>query len=131
MSVSALVCLAPGSEETEAVTMMVVNMWFPNPSILENNHGFGYLIPTSTPNNEECMVGVLFDTDLQCKPDPIPGTKLTAMLGGHYWDNWKNLPTKEMAEAMAKEAVYRHLNIDPSEPVFTTAKLCRDCIPSS
>ncbi|KAI1090730.1 hypothetical protein F5B19DRAFT_484373 [Rostrohypoxylon terebratum] len=121
-------CL-PSLEETKAVTMMVVNMWFPNPCILENNHGFGYLIPTSTPNNRECLLGVLFDSDLQSQPDPIPGTKLTAMLGGHYWDGWKSLPSEEMAEAMAKEAVYRHLNIDPSEPVFTTAKLCRDCIP--
>ncbi|KAI0898654.1 Protoporphyrinogen oxidase [Annulohypoxylon nitens] len=121
-------CL-PSLEETQAVTMMVVNMWFPNPSILEDNHGFGYLIPTSTPDNDECLLGVLFDSDLQCQPDPIPGTKLTAMLGGHYWDGWTALPSEEMAEAMAKEAVYRHLNIDPSEPVFTTAKLCRDCIP--
>ncbi|KAI1213776.1 Protoporphyrinogen oxidase [Annulohypoxylon truncatum] len=121
-------CL-PSLEETQAVTIMVVNMWFPNPYILANNHGFGYLIPSSTPNNDECLLGVLFDSDAQLAPDPIPGTKLTVMMGGHYWDGWKHLPTEEMAEAMAKEAVFRHLNIDPSEPVFTSARLCRDCLP--
>ncbi|KAI1461754.1 Protoporphyrinogen oxidase [Annulohypoxylon moriforme] len=116
-------------EDTHAVTIMVVNLWFPNPHILYYNHGFGYLIPSSTPNNEECLLGVLFDSDLQLQPDSIPGTKVTAMLGGHYWDGWATLPTKEMAEEMAKAAVRRHLNLDPTEPVFASAKLCRDCLP--
>ncbi|KAI0890730.1 Protoporphyrinogen oxidase [Annulohypoxylon maeteangense] len=116
-------------EDAPAVSMMVVNMWFPNPDILANNHGFGYLVPSTTPDNDECLLGVLFDSDIQTVPDPIPGTKVTAMLGGHHWDGWEQLPSAEMGAAMAKDAVRRHLNLDPAEPVFASAKLCRDCMP--
>ncbi|KAI2464482.1 hypothetical protein F4781DRAFT_425531 [Annulohypoxylon bovei var. microspora] len=119
----------PSLAATHAVTIMVVNLWFPNPDLLARNRGFGYLVPASTPGNDECLLGVLFDSDLQLSPDDLPGTKLTAMLGGHHWDGWPHLPTKEMAEAMALAAVRRHLGIDAREPAFASAKLCRDCLP--
>lgn len=107
---------------------MVVNLWFPNPRLLDGNHGFGYLVPQSTPGNDECVLGVLFDSDLQSR-DERPGTKLTVMLGGHYWDGWDRYPSEDMAKEMALQAVQRHLRISPDEKVIASAHLCRDCLP--
>ncbi|KAI0200289.1 hypothetical protein F4808DRAFT_450917 [Astrocystis sublimbata] len=82
----------PSLAETHAVTIMVVNLWYPNPDLLGEG-GFGYLIPSTTPDNEEGALG-------------MPGTKLTVMLG------------EEMGIAMAKELVRRQLGISDSERHF-------------
>ncbi|OTB02335.1 hypothetical protein M426DRAFT_24813 [Hypoxylon sp. CI-4A] len=120
--------LLPALADTHAVSIMVVNLFFPNPDLLAGNHGFGYLVPTATPGNDEAVLGVLFDSDLQTR-DEIPGTKLTVMLGGHHWDGWAHLPSEEMGKEMALQAVQRHLRIPASEKVFGSARLCRDCLP--
>jgi protoporphyrinogen/coproporphyrinogen III oxidase len=114
---------------------MVVNLWYPGQDFLAANHGFGYLIPTSTPNNEECALGVLFDSDItpqktQHGEDAQPrGTQLTVMLGGHYWDNWAFLPDEQAGIEMAKAVVAKHLGIPPTSEVIVSARLCRDAIP--
>ncbi|KAI1488818.1 hypothetical protein F5X96DRAFT_680192 [Biscogniauxia mediterranea] len=118
----------PSLAETHAVTMMVVNLWYTNSTLLDSNHGLGYLVPTTTPDNDECILGVLFDSDFQPRDEP-PGTKLTVMLGGHYWDDWEHLPTEEMGIQMAIQGVKKHLGISDKEKVHASARLCRDCIP--
>ncbi|XXG94103.1 oxygen-dependent protoporphyrinogen oxidase [Hypoxylon texense] len=120
----------PSLAATSAVTIMVVNLWFPNPTLLARSPGFGYLVPTTAPDNEECVLGVLFDSDLAPPRAGEPdGTKLTVMLGGHHWDGWSALPTAAMAEEMAVQAVRRHLGIPADEPFFADAALCPDCLP--
>ncbi|KAI3342752.1 hypothetical protein F4824DRAFT_485643 [Ustulina deusta] len=118
----------PSLAETHAVTIMVVNLWYPNPNLLAEG-GFGYLIPSSTPDNDEGALGVLFDSDLRTGDSEMPGTKLTVMLGGHHWDGWKHFPSEEMAIVMAKEVVRRQLGISDNEKVVAGARLCRDCLP--
>ncbi|KAI2628978.1 hypothetical protein GGS21DRAFT_540436 [Xylaria nigripes] len=121
----------PALEETQAVTMMVVNLWYPKTDLLSVG-GFGYLIPSSTPGNDECVLGVLFDSDLRTGKEDgseMPGTKLTVMLGGHYWDGRKHLPSEEKGIAMAKAVVARHLGISETEKVVARAQLCRECLP--
>ncbi|KAF2973036.1 hypothetical protein GQX73_g566 [Xylaria multiplex] len=118
----------PSLAETHAVTIMVVNLWYPNANLLSEG-GFGYLIPSSTPDNDEGALGVLFDSDLQTGGDEMPGTKLTVMLGGHYWDGWKHFPSEELGIAMAKNVVRRQLGISENEKVVAGARLCRDCLP--
>ncbi|KAI1756558.1 hypothetical protein F4782DRAFT_537665 [Xylaria castorea] len=118
----------PSLAETHAVTIMVVNLWYPDPNLLAEG-GFGYLIPSSTPDNHENALGVLFDSDLRTGDSEMPGTKLTVMLGGHHWDGWEHFPSKEMGIAMAKEVVRRHLGINDTEKVVAGARLCRDCLP--
>ncbi|RYC65637.1 hypothetical protein CHU98_g568 [Xylaria longipes] len=118
----------PSLAETHAVTIMVVNLWYPNPNLLAEG-GFGYLIPSSTPDNHEGALGVLFDSDLRTGDSEMPGTKLTVMLGGHHWDGWEHFPSEEMGIAMAKEVVRRQLGISESEKVVAGAHLCRDCLP--
>ncbi|KIW94819.1 protoporphyrinogen oxidase [Cladophialophora bantiana CBS 173.52] len=62
--------------------------------------------------------------------DTAPGTKLTVMLGGHWWSEWapSDLPSEEQAIEMAQTLLRRHLNIQES-PEVAKARLNRDCIP--
>ncbi|KAK8027840.1 protoporphyrinogen oxidase [Apiospora marii] len=121
----------PSLSEVPAVTIMVVNMWYPNEDLLAANPGFGYLIPqgVSEEQNPERALGVLFDSDIQTRKEQA-GTKLTVMMGGHQWDKWSFLPDEKLAVEMAKNVVHRHLGISPDEKgLVATARLCRDCLP--
>ncbi|RMZ83278.1 hypothetical protein DV738_g1396, partial [Chaetothyriales sp. CBS 135597] len=62
--------------------------------------------------------------------DTAEGTKLTVMLGGHWWDTWadSDLPTEAEGIAMAKSLLARHLHIS-DEPEVAKARLQRNCIP--
>lgn len=123
-------CL-PSLAAIPSVTIMVVNLWFPDAHLLDDNPGFGYLVPQSTPveQNPERLLGVLFDSDVQTREE-VPGTKLTVMLGGHYWSDWHFLPSEESGIALARSVLQRHLGIPAdAEGVIASARLCRDCLP--
>ncbi len=138
----------PTLASSTAVTIMLVNIWYPTPQANFPHNGFGYLLPQALDysQNPEFVLGVIFDSDrefpLPTPENPVPqnhgadsvqGTKLTVMLGGHYWDGLPDeyLPTPEAAIQMAKDAVARHLDLpdDVTRHAHATAKLCRDCIP--
>jgi oxygen-dependent protoporphyrinogen oxidase len=108
---------------------MVVNLYFEDPHVLPER-GFGYLIPRSVPyeQNPECALGVVFDSDSVQGQDTAPGTKVTVMLGGHWWDGFDAYPDEEEGAAMAKAVLKRHLKID-EEPALVRATLQRECIP--
>lgn len=108
---------------------MVVNLYFRHPALLPEN-GFGYLIPRSVAHeqNPEMALGVVFDSDASIGQDSVPGTKLTVMLGGHWWDNFTSYPDEEEGAAMAKAVLKRHLKID-IEPDYVHVGLQRECIP--
>jgi oxygen-dependent protoporphyrinogen oxidase len=120
------------------VTVMTVNLFYPTKDLLPVQ-GFGYLIPQSVPfeQNPERALGVIFDSDVFPGPDSgpsgpsqdtVPGTKLTVMLGGHYWNDWLAYPSQEEGVAMARSVLERHLGIKAS-PVATQATLNHRCIP--
>ncbi|KAI9722817.1 MAG: oxygen-dependent protoporphyrinogen oxidase [Chrysothrix sp. TS-e1954] len=136
---------------THAVTVAVVNLYFRTPELLKRCkpprtaarnlvtgggiQGFGYLIPQTVPlsQNPERALGVIFDSDIT--PDlysTVPakqlGTRLTVMLGGHYWDDWASYPTEEEAIALARQVLERHLGIDEA-PTAAVATLQPKCIP--
>lgn len=138
----------PTLASSTAVTIMLVNIWYPVPQANSPHNGFGYLLPQalSHDQNPECVLGVIFDSDREfplpswSHPDPVnrgadsvQGTKLTVMLGGHYWDDLPEsyLPSEAEAIEMAKRAVARHLGLAPelTAQAHASAKLCRDCIP--
>lgn len=108
---------------------MVVNLFFTNPDVLPV-HGFGYLIPRSVPfeQNPECALGVVFDSDAVDDQDSAPGTKVTVMIGGHWWDGNDTYPTEAQGVEMAKSILKRHLGIT-EEPAKVLASLQKDCIP--
>lgn len=112
-----------------AVTVMVVNLYYSDPNILPER-GFGYLIPRSIPfeQNPECALGVVFDSDAVQGQDTVPGTKVTVMLGGHWWDGFSSYPDEDEGAAMAKTVLRRHLKIDV-EPDAVNVGLQKDCIP--
>jgi oxygen-dependent protoporphyrinogen oxidase len=108
---------------------MVVNLYYTTSNALPV-HGFGYLIPRSIPfeQNPEYALGVVFDSDASIGQDTAPGTKVTVMLGGHWWDGFDSYPDEEEAAAMAKSVLRRHLNIQ-EEPAYVHAGLQKECIP--
>ncbi|KAF1919270.1 hypothetical protein BDU57DRAFT_440344 [Ampelomyces quisqualis] len=114
---------------TPYVTVQTVNLYYSTPN-LHPYQGFGYLIPQSVPfeQNPERALGVIFDSSATSGQDSVDGTKLTVMLGGHWWDGWANYPDEEEALDMAKSVLARHLNIS-AEPTASHVHLSRDCIP--
>ena len=108
---------------------MVVNLFYSNPGILPVR-GFGYLLPRSIPfdQNPERALGVIFDTDASIGQDDVKGTKVTVMLGGHWWDNFKSYPEEDEGAGMAKAVIKRHLGIE-EDPRAIRVSLQHDCIP--
>lgn len=108
---------------------MVVNLFYANPSLLPAQ-GFGYLIPRSIPltQNPEMALGVIFDSDAAVGLDSMVGTKVTVILGGHWWDGYEHYPSEEEGIDMARAVIKRHLKVG-DEPVLSKAGLQRDCIP--
>lgn len=128
-------------KQNYAVTAMVVNLYYPNPSLLPVEDGFGYLIPRSIPyaQNPECGLGVIFasSSSVGKGPDPsspivhqdsAPGTKLTIMLGGHYWDGFEEYPDHDTAVKLARDMLKRHMNITDT-PTVARTRLQKDAIP--
>lgn len=120
--------LAP-LRKTSAVTVMVVNLFYSNPSVLPV-HGFGYLLPRSVPidQNPERALGVVFDSDASIGQDEVLGSKVTVMLGGHWWDDFDTYPDETEGADMAKRVLKRHLGIS-DEPKVARVSLQKDCIP--
>ncbi|CAI7601567.1 unnamed protein product [Penicillium pancosmium] len=136
-----------------ATTVMVINLYYSNPNLLSIN-GFGYLIPRSTPasENPECGLGVIFATESssgeelgECEEfgdgswkirkqpvsqDTAKGTKLTVMMGGHYWDHFRpgDYPDHETAVSMACKMLERHLGVT-EKPTIARSRLQQDAIP--
>ena len=115
--------------QTRSVTVMVINLFFTNPSLL-SIHGFGYLLPRSVPleQNPELALGVIFDSDATVGQDAVPGTKVTVMFGGHWWDDWDEYPDEEQGARMARDILKRHLRIE-EQPKVVRVSLQKDCIP--
>ena len=108
---------------------MVVNLFFSNPSILPV-HGFGYLLPRSIPfeQNPERALGIVFDSDASLGQDDASGTKVTVMLGGHWWDDFEVYPDEDEGASMAKAILKRHLGVD-EEPRAVRVSIQSNCIP--
>ena len=115
-----------------AVTVAVVNLYYENPNLLPVN-GFGYLIPRGIPidQNPELALGVIFGSATSQGQDTASGTKLTVILGGHYWDGWSlseiHLNYHEMVDK-ATSLLKRHLGIT-ERPRLTNIKYQRQAIP--
>ncbi|KAI5303765.1 oxygen-dependent protoporphyrinogen oxidase [Ascosphaera pollenicola] len=131
--------LTPSSVEdafknlNDTVNVMVVNLYYKSRKLAPP--GFGYLIPNSTPSdqNPERALGVIFPPPEEAgQDDSAQGTKIGVMMGGHWWDDWKtsDLPTEEQAVGMAKDLLRRHLGIK-EEPMVAKARLQRNCIPQT
>lgn len=108
---------------------MVVNLYFSQSNLL-SVRGFGYLIPRTVPfeQNPELALGVVFDSDVSVGQDTVPGTKVTVMLGGHWWNDWDVYPDEEEGGRMARAVLERHLGIT-EEPQVVRVALQKNCIP--
>lgn len=108
---------------------MTVNLYYDNPNLLPVD-GFGYLIPQSVPfeQNPERALGVIFDSCAIKGQDTAPGTKLTVMMGGHWWNGFEGFPDEAEGLDMARAVVERHLGIKDT-PIAHFVNLSKDCIP--
>ncbi|KAH8177585.1 flavin containing amine oxidoreductase domain-containing protein [Sarocladium implicatum] len=127
--------LAPGKlpclERFESVSIMAVNLWFPEPNL--KPPGFGYLIPRSVKEdlNPHHALGVFFDSDIENNhPEEPEGTKLFVLMGGHHYNKpGVKIPTPDEAIIQARQLLERHLGIPMSLPCHAEANFSRDCIP--
>ncbi|GES63510.1 protoporphyrinogen oxidase [Aspergillus terreus] len=114
-----------------SVSVNVVNLWYDNPDLLPMA-GFGYLIPQSIPfeQNPERALGVIFGSDSSPGQDTVPGTKLTVMMGGHWWDGWTEAdrPDEKASIDMACSVLNRHLGITET-PKLVACTRAQDAIP--
>ena len=110
------------------VTVGVVNLAFPNHVTLPVQ-GFGYLIPKSE-NDNESILGTIFDSDAMPFQSNIPMTRLTVMMGGHRFESLfgdTNVSKTEILN-VALDSVKRHLNIN-FDPVDSMVNIHQNCIP--
>jgi oxygen-dependent protoporphyrinogen oxidase len=118
-------------EHNYAVTVAVVTLLYANPNLLPVK-GFGYLIPRSVPyeQNPEMALGVIFGSETSRGQDTVDCTKLTVMLGGHYWDGWKreDYPDPETSIQMCRNLLERHLGIT-DQPFQVSMALAQNAIP--
>lgn len=125
--------------DVKSATVMTVNMYYREPDL--HPPGFGYLIPRATPfeANPEMALGVIFDNCYSSAPGDqggVPtqdtvsarGTKVTVMLGGHYWDGLSTFPDEVEGLRMARSLLRRHLGIRQRE-VESQVALATSCIP--
>lgn len=120
---------------------MTVNLWYPIDDLVPK--GIGYLIPASTPfeENPERALGVFFDSAAgigepywrpaeEYVPRREGGTKLFVLMGGHLYDRaGVKPPTQEEAIEQAKMLLERQLEIPRNTPVHASANLARNCLP--
>ncbi|KAK7203550.1 hypothetical protein BZA70DRAFT_296892 [Myxozyma melibiosi] len=128
-----------------SVSVNVVNLFFSKPRLLPVT-GFGYLLPRAIPrsDNPERALGVVFDSDTVSKDagegkipgslqDSVDGTKVTVMLGGHWWDTTKEEGTpavKDAEEAItnARTLIARQMGVT-EEPALAQSTFQESCIP--
>jgi protoporphyrinogen oxidase len=118
-------------QEFESVSIMAVNLWFPQPNL--KPPGFGYLIPRSVSEerNPHHALGVFFDSDIgNNHPDEPEGTKLFVLMGGHHYEKpGVSVPTPDEAVQQARELLEQHLGIPQSLPCHAEARFSHNCIP--
>ncbi|KAF1957964.1 Protoporphyrinogen oxidase [Byssothecium circinans] len=112
------------------VPMMTVCFVYSTPNLNRPHRGFGYLLSSSlSPSqNPENALGVVFDSDAIPNQDTFTGTKISVILGGHFWASRPFLPSKEDGVAMAKALLKRQLGIE-EEPVAVVVGLERQALP--
>ncbi|KAK2030696.1 protoporphyrinogen oxidase [Colletotrichum zoysiae] len=120
----------PSLAKSPNVSIMAVNLWYPQPGLNASHPGVGYLVPRAVDSNPEGLLGVFFDSDVVPRaPSEPEGTKFFVLMGGHYWDQYASYPTEEEGIDMAKSVLERHLGIPKTQPAFAMARLAKDCIP--
>ncbi|PKS06364.1 hypothetical protein jhhlp_007112 [Lomentospora prolificans] len=112
---------------TEAVTICTVSFFFPQADLTASLGAFGYLVPLTSPNPEQ-MLGMFFDSDTYgLHADEKRGTKVTILLGGHFWSDLPEPPSEAECIRRARAVLARHVGV-AQEPELTHANLAKGCI---
>ncbi|KAI5815914.1 hypothetical protein BZA77DRAFT_388060 [Pyronema omphalodes] len=112
--------------DVEATNVVVVNLFYKTPNLVPK--GFGYLLPKSVPEeaNPHRALGVIFDSLAEGES----GTKLTVMMGGHWWSHIhpSKYPNDIELTLMARDTLRMHLGIHEI-PVASYCAVNKNCIP--
>lgn len=110
--------LSPLLGQLQHASIWLMNVYIPGKNVLRHR-GFGYLVPRGG-HNPERLLGVIFDSEVERWMEPVDGrkqsaekepyTKLTVMMGGHYFKD--GVPLDPVNLAAAKAALAAHLGID-------------------
>ena len=140
----------PSLSGSYATTVQVVSLYYSDPHLIPYT-GFGYLIPQAVPfeQNPERALGVIFDSSYGGTPpstspdlhvsqtsaqtpslaqDTVSGTKLSVMLGGHWWDDYSYYPSEQEGLELAMSVLHRHLGVTVAPTAYNVA-LQKNCIP--
>ncbi|KAJ0402128.1 hypothetical protein P43SY_000443 [Pythium insidiosum] len=105
------------------VSMGTVHLGY-HDAVLKSD-GFGYLVPSC---EKERVLGVVYDSNaFPSQNVTTPQTRLSVMCGGAHFPAIEHITTSEL-EALARDAVQRHLHIDAA-PDFVRSVVLRNCIP--
>jgi len=140
----------PELTHNPSVTVAVVNLVYASEQARLASPGFGYLIPRSEDSavRHQGLLGVVFDSCAIPSQDQGPSRdqtlKLTAMIGGHMFENvvahQKDLTEGTAADGphpqdlesffkkTAVDSVKKHLKID-ADPEMVKGHIHRECIP--
>lgn len=135
--------LSSNPSSTVGVVNVTLPSWLVGARRLLTIEGFGYLIPSATPNPSG-ILGVVFDSDslpiqdASAKPGEGTPTKFSVMIGGPHWrsllSRGARLPSEEELISAAHEALAAHLSIPSSllshPDTYTRASLQHACIPT-
>ncbi|KAF9431420.1 oxygen-dependent protoporphyrinogen oxidase [Entomortierella beljakovae] len=121
-----------------SATVAVVNLVYRAEQASLPSPGFGYLVPRSENSaaKHQGLLGVVFDSCAIPSQDLGPSRdsclKLTAMVGGHMFDQVVKDQSNEDLESFFKNAainaVEKHLQIK-SQPEIANVHIHRECIP--
>lgn len=107
------------------VNVALVNIYHPKKDLLGSNiHGFGYLVPRVV-DNPQHLLGVIFDSVIennflplfsnqQIEKSTLNYTKITAMLGGHYYNN-QIIPSEKIIIQQVKDCLAQHLHFSEKD----------------
>ncbi|AMD21932.1 HFR077Wp [Eremothecium sinecaudum] len=137
--------ISKGLELVKSNTIILVNIYIPNKDIIKPYHGFGYLVPLTTPN-PDMLLGVIFDSVIEHNFKPlfsignapdnnniISNTKLTAMVGGHHLSD-SDLPGMSNSTFITnklKQLLSSHLNVHEStfNDAYWEVTVVDNCLP--
>lgn len=113
------------SIKIDYVSILLISVYTKRIVIPKEQSGFGFLVPKSN-KNDNCLLGVIYDSDVENNAQAIhssapksekPFTKLTLMMGGHFYRN-KNKISESFILQSAKKVMRDILKINANDNEF-------------
>lgn len=114
---------AKAINDVQYSNIFLVNVYTKNKKLIPKKlEGFGFLVPKRN-ENPQSLLGVIYDSCTESDAESffdgsskgsVDGTKLTLMMGGHFFDS-RGIPSSKANIRAAKDVLQKVLNVDLSE----------------